>query len=337
MLVGEAWGEQEEAAGEPFVGPSGKVLNSMLRAAGIRRDECYLTNVFNFHPPSNQLQSLGGSKFEAIEDWPQITATKPGIWIRKQFTHELERLHQEVQTIRPNVIVALGNTPLWALTRDQGIKKQRGTPVYDYTGQFKVLPTYHPSAIMRQWKLRPVGIADLGKALRESEFPEIRRPNRLIHIPETIQDIADFYEAEIAPVRVVGCDIETAQIAGLNTITEVGFAPQWDKALVIPFLTRRPGNHNYWRTANEERQAWKWIQRILLEKLMAGQNFNYDLQYLWWEMKFRLGQVADDTMILHHSMYPEMEKGLGFLGSVYTDEPSWKFMRKDSTGFKVGE
>lgn len=190
---------------------------------------------------------------------------------------------------------------------------------------------------MRQWKLRPTTIADLQKAARESEFPEIRRPNRAIYIPETISDIESFYNDFIRPVRIVGCDIETAPIAGMNTITEVGFAPEWDKALVIPFLTRRPGDHNYWPTRAEEKQAWEWVQHILLNHQTAGQNFNYDLQYLWWEMGMTLGQVADDTMLLHHSMYPEMEKGLGFLGSIYTDEPSWKFMRKDSTNFKVGE
>lgn len=324
-IVGEAWGEQERLQGEPFVGPAGQVLFSMLRAAGLSRRDVYLTNVFNFQPPENKLEYLGAPKAQALEGWPQLSQK---LWISKQYQPELDRLFQELSDLRPNVVLALGATPLWALAKQTGIKKFRGTPLMSFDGQFKILPTYHPAAIMRQWKLRPVAIADIQKAVRESASPELARPKRIIHLEPTLADIEDFYHKYIEPAPRISCDIETKQL----TITEVGFGTP-ERALVIPFYKRK-GNPNYWPTLSEEVEAWRWIKRILSEKIIDGQNFSYDFQYFWLRMGIPVHRVGDDTMILHHAMYPELEKSLGFLGSIYTDEPSWKFMRTDHDNFK---
>jgi DNA polymerase I-like protein with 3'-5' exonuclease and polymerase domains len=57
------------------------------------------------------------------------------------------------------------------------------------------------------------------------------------------------------------------------------------------------------------------------------QNGLYDLQYIY-QMGIRPRNCTEDTMLMHHALYPEMKKGLEFLGSVYTNEASWKLMRK---------
>lgn len=326
MIVGEAWGEQEAIKGEPFVGPAGYVLRGMLKLAGLPVEDCYLTNVFNQKPYDNKLENFCGPKSEAVQGWPQLSQK---LHVHRNFQHELERLWQEIETVQPNVILALGATPLWAICKKTGIKKYRGTPLPSFDGKWKVLPTYHPSAIMRQWKLRPIAIADIGKAIRESASSRLVRPARLVWLEPTLEDIEIFYHRYIEPSSVVSCDIETKQ----GTITEVGFSPRPDRAIVIPFY-KRQGNPNYWPTISEEVKAWYWVRRILAEKPLIGQNFSYDFQYFWGRMGLAPQVVADDTMILHHAMYPEMEKSLGFLGSVYTDEPSWKFMRTDHDNFK---
>jgi hypothetical protein len=176
-------------------------------------------------------------------------------------------------------------------------------------------------------------ISDLVKARRESLFPELRRPERFIHIEPSIQDIADFYEEYIRPVSTLSTDIETKQ----GTITEIGFAPSWDRAIVIPFYSRSAPDGNYWPTRALEIEAWRWVRRICAEHTHFGQNFSYDIQYLWTRNHIPVPEVSDDTMILHHAMYPEMEKSLGFLGSIYTDEPSWKFMRQDAEELRAGD
>lgn len=325
LIVGEAYGEQEEREGRAFVGPSGQVLYGMLRAANIDPRQCHFTNTFNLRPRDNKLEWLCGTKAEALAGWPQLGNK---LWVRQEFAGELQRLWDEIEYHRPNVIIALGATALWALAKQTSIKRVRGTPIETFKGGFKIMPTWHPSAVMRQWKLRPVTIADLTKALAESSFPEIRRPKRTIYIPETIRDIEDFIRRFIPPGIALSTDIETKG----NTITEIGFAPSPSEALVIPFYCRK--NVNYWPSLQMEVEVWKIVRRLCEEHPMVGQNFSYDLQYLWMRNHIACRRIADDTMILHHAMYPEMEKGLGFLGSIYTTEPAWKFMRQDQETLK---
>ena len=65
------------------------------------------------------------------------------------------------------------------------------------------------------------------------------------------------------------------------------------------------------------------------------QNGLFDLQYLA-KYKLRIVNISDDTMLLHHALYPELPKGLGFLGAAYTNEAPWKLMRKGE-GYKKDE
>lgn len=328
MLIGEAWGKEEAEKGEPFVGSSGRVLNMLLRTVGIPRNEVYLTNVFNRRPSetSNDLAALCGPKAGALPGYPALSTGK---YVRAEFAPELDRLFQEINREQPNLIVAAGATPLWALAGIAGIRKARGAPVYTggvaakAVGQRKVLGTYHPAAVMREWKLRPIVMADLEKAKREAEFPEIRRPNREFWIEPTVADLHAFEARYIYPGCDLSIDIETAN----GQVTCIGFAPSPEVALVVPFVDMLQKDGNYWRTRNEERDAWKFVKRLCETHPGIFQNGLYDINYLWRVYGIRCFGDKDDTMLLHHSLQPEMEKGLGFLGSIYTDEPAWKFMR----------
>ena len=328
MLVGEAWGKDEEEAQAPFVGTSGRVLDMLLRSVGINRDELYLTNVFNRRPSetSNDLSHLCGPKGEGIAGLPALSSGK---YVRAEFQPELDRLYAEIERETPNVIICAGATPLWALAGISGIRKARGAPLYTAgpasrrLGSLKLLPTYHPSAVMREWKLRPVAMADLAKARREAEFPEIRRPHREFWLYPTVADLYEFEARFFTPGCDLSIDIETAG----GQITCIGFAPNPHIAIVVPFVDAEQKDGNYWRSASEEVEAWKWVKRICETHPSLGQNFAYDMHYLWRVTGIRCFKMKDDTMLMHHALQPEMEKGLGFLGSVYTDEPAWKFMR----------
>ena len=95
---------------------------------------------------------------------------------------------------------------------------------------------------------------------------------------------------------------------------------------------------NYWPDLETELKAWDAVRYINKHHDLIGQNFSYDMQYFWRTVKIACPKFAGDTMLMHHALQPELEKGLGFLGSVYTNEPSWKFMRQDHTEhFKKGE
>jgi uracil-DNA glycosylase len=326
-IVGEAWGEDEERTGVAFSGPSGRVLRGLLRQSGIEPAECLMTNVFNQRPPRGDVESFCGARDTAIQGWNYLAPRK---YVRAEFAHELERLHAELTSFAPDCIIALGNTALWALCKKTGIKKYRGTPIHSYGGSWKVVPTWHPSAIQRQWNLRPVALSDISKAKRVAAMPVLRRPRREVWTQPTLDDLTLFYDQFIEPATALSVDIETAN----GQITEIGFAPDPYRALVVPFYSREQADGNYWRSHADEVTAWKWVKMVLAAKPCFGQNFIYDMDYLWKTMGITCPHQCDDTMLLHHALQPELEKGLGFLASIYTDEPSWKMMRQDNETLK---
>lgn len=319
-LVGEAPGENEELLGLPFVGWSGQLLDDMLAQAGILRSECFLTNVLFTRPPANRLESFCVKRTEpgALTEMPALLK---GSYLRDDFRPELERLHSELRAVRPNVIVALGNTACWAILRQTAISKIRGTAIGTQFG--KVIPTYHPAAVTRQWELRPIVVADLMKVKAESDFPEVLRPEREIIIDPTLAEIEAFID-HARGAKYLAVDIETR----IGQITCIGFAVSRALALVIPFWDMRQESKSYWPTPLEEVRAWKFVRELLLlPQPKIFQNGLYDLQYLR-RRKIFVRNATHDTMLMHHAMHPELLKGLGFMGSIYTSEPAWKLMRR---------
>ena len=324
VIVGEAWGEQEERLRKPFIGKAGKILNGMLKQASIDRQEAFITNVFNLRPrPTNDVSNLCGPRETGIEGMPYLQKSK---YVRAEFAPELERLYSDISEHDPNLILALGGTASWALLHNSTITKIRGTVSVGVTGH-KVLPTYHPAAIARNWAWRAVAVMDLYKARREMEFPEVRKPDRHVWIEPTIEDLFRYEKEHIHPSPELSIDIET--IPSARSITCIGFAPSEDSALVVPFYDPRCSDKNYWKTAREEQIAWRWCARMCgLDKAIVGQNFSYDMGFLWETVGIKCPAFEHDTMLMHHAMQPELEKSLAFLGSIYTDEAAWKFMRK---------
>lgn len=356
FLLGEAWGEHEAKIGKPFVGPTGVELLKLLHKAQIinlsasdytsinsfyrtndptyihavwsRFPHVYCTNVFNLHPPANDLKYFCGPKPQALPGYPTLEKS----YVRHEFASELNRLAAEINSTNPNCIVCLGNTALWALAGSSGIGTARGyTRVSGLTAiGWKLLPTYHPTTIFHQYSLRPIVIADLMKAKAQSEFPELRRPQREIWIaPNTLQDIITFWICKCQFCNLLSVDIETYG----NRITCIGFSPNSNCALVIPFEPGPNGEKSYWPTPESEVEVWKWIKEILENQSIPKlfQNGLYDIAFLWRSMRIKVRGATHDSMLLHHALQPEMLKGLGFLGSLYSDERIWKNMRKHET------
>ena len=332
--MGEAPGEREEELGIPFVGASGYELTQMLSEAKIIRESCMLTNVFLTRPKDNNIFEWTMKKAEADAAWQALgnsgkypfAPLKAGAYIDPARLGSVRRLHRDLVAFNPTLIIALGNTPLWALAGQSGISKTRGTLIEaDLVGGtrgYKVLPTYHPSYILRSYQDRPTVIADLMKAKRESLVEEYSRPIRELWLEPTLEDIREFRNYLLSQRRVA-VDIETAR----GQITCIGFGTR-DKAICIPFLDARKQGWSYWPTPADEADAWYLVRELLslpLEKIF--QNGMYDIQWLWRKMGMTPQGTIHDTMLLHHSMFPEMQKGLGFLASIYTNETSWKKLR----------
>lgn len=368
FLLGEAMGKMEAQYGAPFVSTAGIELLSLLRDAGLLewtatdtdylraywnssgdpnlRDsacidaiwqchpEFYRANVFNAHPPANDLTYFCGGKREGIPGYPALIKSK---FCLMEHAHELDRLANEIDEVDPNLIVCLGNTALWALAGRTGVSKLRGTTILSThcIEGFKLLPTYHPSAVLREWSNRSTTVIDLMKAGRQNAFPELRRPPCEIWIEPALADMETFYEQFIRSCRILSVDIETSG----NQITCVGLAPSVDRALVVPFFDERRAGRSYWPDVASERSAWAYLRGILEDPAIPKlfQNGVYDIAFLARSMGILVRGAAHDTMLLHHALQPESLKGLAFLGSVYTDHGPWKVERKGTTTIKRDE
>lgn len=324
LILAEAPGAEESQRLKPLVGPSGWELRRMLNTVGVSLDDCRKVNVFSRQPAGNNLHLYcHDDPARWYRDLGPLAANPIG-WMDRAHLHELDRLKEEIAEVNPNIVVALGNTATWALGLGTGISALRGSVhTTDIIGRpLKVLPTYHPAAILRQWDLRTIALMDLAKAHAESHSPNFTFDNSTLWLNPTISDLVEFDCAYMEPARTCACDIEAKR----GQITCISFAPTVDVSIAIPFWIDGEVP-NYWTDAAEERTAWsfvrKWMERPDLVKVF--QNGLYDLQYLQKHCSPRA--CTEDTMLMHHSLFSELNKGLGFLGSIYTNTPSWKQMR----------
>ena len=348
-LVGEAYGEQEERTHIPFIGAAGQELTKMLKDAGIDRGECLLTNVLNLRPPNNDLKALCGKKAEVTDlytrsrpglvdsipnyPWPETYNWAPiagaGKFLYPKYLPELARLKRELTRPDIHLVIALGNTACWGLLGRSGIGKLRGY-VYNSTlvDGLRILPTYHPASILRQYANRPIVVADFQKALRERSRlisgEGLSASRRVLWIePEECDLEAWWREFVPHPWTRLSVDIETHR----GTITCIGFGVE-TSGLSIPFSAQPGAEGNYWNTGMEEERVMSWVcSKLAGPNPKIFQNALYDLQWIWKKWGAVVNRVEDDTMLIHHALQPEMPKDLGFLGSVYTEEVAWKSLR----------
>lgn len=329
VVVGEAPGEKEEAAQRPFVGPSGQELDRMFRKAGFNPAELFFTNVFTIRPPQNKIETFCAKKAEVGGAAYKLPPLGAGKYVRPGYLPHLDRLAEELRTVAPDFIIALGRTATWALLHQPKIGQARGTWQEEcLTGRnFKVFATYHPAAVLRQWNLRVIVVRDLMKARRGP----IERPSRQLLLRPTLEELEAVKE-ELLSAELLACDIETFK----GQIDRVGFSPSPDKAICVPFFSTVYPYNNFWPTLEAEQAAWRFIRDVLespVPKLF--QNGLYDMAWLFGRYGIRLRNVEHDTMLLSHALWPELEKGLAFLATIYTDEAPWKFNYRRSV--KAGE
>ena len=126
MIIGEAPGAEEDKQGEPFVGRAGQLLNSMLAAIGLKREEVYIANIIKCRPPGNR--DPKPEEESACRDF----------------------LERQIRLIRPKIILAVGRIAAQNLMRvDTPIGKMRGR-VYQYQELgIPVVITYHPAYLLR--------------------------------------------------------------------------------------------------------------------------------------------------------------------------------------------
>src|ERR671923_390417 len=141
MFIGEAPGRSEDEEGRPFVGAAGRILDNMLKKAGIERSQVFITNIVKCRPPNNRVPK---------ED--ELTACRP-------------YLDRQIALIKPKVICILGKTAYSSLLGGSSISANRGK-IMERVGQ-KYFLTFHPAAVIYNKDLRYVLQEDLKKLAAE--------------------------------------------------------------------------------------------------------------------------------------------------------------------------
>ncbi|HWE85002.1 MAG TPA: uracil-DNA glycosylase [Terracidiphilus sp.] len=142
MFVGEGPGADEDAQGLPFVGRAGQLLNNMIVAMGLKREEVYIANIVKCRPPGNRTPE------------PEEANTC------------VQFLNKQIEVVRPEVIVALGATAAtYLLGHRQPLAGLRGR-VHGFRGT-KLIVTYHPAFLLRDPRQKKEAWADLQIAMRE--------------------------------------------------------------------------------------------------------------------------------------------------------------------------
>ncbi|MBE9592759.1 MAG: hypothetical protein IMF19_04695 [Proteobacteria bacterium] len=310
MLVGEAPGEMEDRTGLPFKGRAGNTLNTLLSQAGIIRSQCLIANVARDRPPSNDIKHYFLDKSCKIPS--------------PRMLEYVALLQKEIETYKPNVVIPLGNTALWALTGRKGIKHARGSVTTStlVPGQ-KLLPSYHPQAIGYDWKLATTMVMDLKKALYHSRFPEVPEDKRQLIIDPTKAQFIELCQRLLDEKQPVAVDIES-----WGHINRIGFSNSVSWAFTLGILK---GTIPFF-PENDELEIWEWIGRVISELPIIYHNAVFDLPVLFLRNGIPTYDLYMDTLVAAHILWPELPKSLEYVTSILLDVPAWKHLSETAPG-----
>ena len=326
MIVGEAPSEEDARKGFPFAGYSGTELTKMLAEANIQRGQCFVTTVVRTPPPGGMIDSFVAQRKSDISPQHGIFRDKyclPPVFEGTQI------LQREIELCQPNIIIALGNLAMWALTGKWGITSWRGSTLQtdlqlslDYRP--KVIPAYSPAMVMRQWSWRPIAVMDFQRAFRASHSREYVKPARNFIVRPTFEAATSVLNqlcsaAVSGPVKL-SIDIETRA----GHIACIGLGWSKSDAICIPLMCVED-KEGYWTLEQETALMYQLYSLLTHSNCHGiGQNFIYDAQYFHRHLMF-LPRLERDTMLAHHSCFSNMQKGLDFLSSMYCeDHVYWK-------------
>ncbi len=320
-LFGEALGTEEERRGEPFVGKAGKRLDRILENAALTRSELYISNVIKERPSGNDIKQF-------------INLTSTSVSVTDAYLEYEKELYEEIASLEADVLVALGNIPLYALTRLQGkITKRRGSIYWVDDERIKgkkIIACLHPSYLERinDPLTDQITGMDFQRVKEQSAFPESPLPERNYIIQPSFYETLEYLD-NCRKAKMVSYDIEVSSYN--QEISCISFSTGSDSAISIPFSS---GGRDYF-SPHQELAIWKAIAAILEDEsiLKANQNIGFDATFVYQRTGIASVNLRD-TMVAHGVLAPDFPKDLGFLTSLYSFEPYYK--DEGSIRFKTG-
>jgi len=311
--VGEQPGVEEVRNGKVFFGPAGKELDVDFRMAGIARKDVYLTNLFKdlSHPLKYYM------KIPSKLNQP-ITYNEEGLLY-------VEALKQELEEIKPNIVICIGAPATYALTSRRGIYRWRGSVIEStLIPGLKCIPTLHPATVIPPKNVflnRYLIAGDLKKAKAESYTPDLRYENRVRMIEPTFYEAMTFLNECISKGRngtIIDADIEIVN----EELSCMSFAPDPYTAMSIPFFGPQG---DYW-TVDQEAEVMLKIAELYEDEKIAkrGQFHIFDATFLLSKYGIRFRGEFHDTHIAQKIIFPDFKADLGFITSMYTDIPYYK-------------
>lgn len=304
MIIGEAPGKREDDSGEAFVGPSGKVLDRLLKGIGLSRQDVFISNAVHCRPLNNK------------------TPTKREVEICKKY------LLDEIKLVKPKFIVTLGNTPLLSLTGEGGVKKKRGKP-FELNGVV-VLPMLHPATMLydpgNEFYLK----RDFEKLREILEFGGIPYERNVDYVVvDSWRKVDDLCEALRG---TVSGDCETSGLypwsSGGHLVT-VGFGTR-TKQWIIPVRAKA------WKSPWTEEDLEIIFDRVadkLEDCFVVGHNWKFDR--LWLRKHAGIDIRCDfDTMLAHYMHNENDRHGLDHLAAFYFGAPEYDIPLELKQGLK---
>lgn len=314
-LVGEALGEKEALAGYPFEGPAGFRLTRLIEWAGLDRTKFDIWNTCWCRPPNNQLEGEA-YEFKAVA---HCRATK--------WDHLLSRV---------NVVVPMGNVPLFAFTQRKGILKARG--YISTEGGRLILPTVHPSFIQRgQSKYSAAFIHDIQRAVEIAQHGHTPDQPRYVLDPSPMVALqwAERYVRELSREHIyLAYDIETPGKGDDEGLLEsddldelldksyfiwrISFAYHPHEALSIPWTPEYLPAIRLLLESGGDKVVWN------------GEFDNPRIRY----NGVMINGTIHDGMVAWHILHSDLPKGLGFVATfTCPNQPAWKHLSHQQPAF----
>ena len=327
MIVGQSPSQTDLKFGLYFSGSTGILLKQMLKHSGIRYEDCYVTCVSEVYPIRGQFKYYYDEK-----------PKRPS----ENLKHMQQVVRDKIDHMKPNVVIALGTEALKAITNKKSIEQWRGS-ILTYNG-VKIISTYNPQAVMKNYNFHPIVEMDFVRALKESTCSEIEYDSHEVLTQPSLQQTLEWINVARSNSNRTAFDIETVG----KHIRCISLA-QWrygrPEAIVIPFIQfpssrmAIPGEKNiiqigkplggsmsnYW-TKDQELQILDSLARLLEDndvQKVGHNSISFDAPIIEEEFKICINNHTFDTMHAFHLLYSELPMGLKFISTIMTNFPNY--------------
>jgi len=330
MFVGEAPGQTEAFTGIPFTGDSGETFNELLALAGIKREDCYITNVCKCWPWKLEDNKKTGGKSLGNKEPKEFKAE---ITICKKY------LVQEIDEVNPKVIVALGGTALSVLEdKVSKITERKGIPgLYGkknssslYGNRTYIMPTLHPSYVRRNGGVSTaLGITKVAEEVishfKRAQEMVTDQTLHLAHQYTLVDSIEKMEECKkvIFEKKVCAFDIESVGLGIDDDILGIGFATDIGKAYYIPFLVKAFMSTKLERffKPDDEKVILGHLANILEseEVYKTGHNSKLDIRVIRKKLNIEVKNLYWDSMCGAYLLNENGKHGLEDLKNEFLD------------------